>query len=182
MLVAVYSNSHGPDSAILRFAHTMRPIETARSTWEDVFKLNFSSKSKFMLKLSKLAKTSLMTSGPLPAPLVRSDNFNPATDYLLTVKGAPDVLFPRCTSVLSPTDGEILELTQAGLAKITHLQTRWAARGRRVLMLARKVVRGDEFKGPISDESIAEANWNLTIIGLVGLIDPLKEDIIETVR
>ncbi|ELU39770.1 sodium-potassium ATPase [Rhizoctonia solani AG-1 IA] len=166
------------DSAILRFAHTMRPIETSRSVWDDVFKLNFSSKTKFMLKLSKLVDSS----GSLPAPLVRSDMFNPQTDYLLTVKGAPDVLYPRCTSIMSPVDGQVFDLTPERLAQLTAVQNRWAARGRRVLMLGRRIVRGSEFKGPISDESIAEVNWNLTIIGLVGLIDPLKEDIIETVR
>ncbi|EUC60331.1 sodium/potassium-transporting ATPase subunit alpha [Rhizoctonia solani AG-3 Rhs1AP] len=167
------------DSAILRFAHAMRPIETARSTWEDVFKLNFSSKTKFMLKLSKLVD---LSSGSLPAPLVGSDEFNPQTDYLLTVKGAPDVLYPRCTSIMSPVDGQILDLTPQRLAQITAVQNRWAARGRRVLMLGRRIVHGSELKGPISDEAIADVNWNLTIIGLVGLIDPLKEDIIETVR
>ncbi|KAH7338220.1 sodium-potassium ATPase [Rhizoctonia solani] len=167
------------DSAILRFAHAMRPIETARSAWEDVFKLNFSSKTKFMLKLSKLVD---LSSGSLPAPLVRSDEFNPQTDYLLTVKGAPDVLYPRCTSIMSPVDGQIFDLTPGRLAQITEVQNRWAARGRRVLMLGRRIVRGSDFKGPISDETIAEVNWNITIIGLVGLIDPLKEDIIETVR
>ncbi|QRW07373.1 sodium/potassium-transporting ATPase subunit alpha [Ceratobasidium sp. AG-Ba] len=166
------------DSAILKFAHTMRPVEASRAAWDDVFKQNFSSKTKFMLKLSKLVDTTT----PYPAPLVSSDNFNPATDYLLTVKGAPDVLFPRCTSVLSTSSGEVLELTPDRLARIVGVQTRWAARGRRVLMLARKIVRGDEIKGRVGEETITEANWNLTIVGLVGLIDPLKEDIIETVR
>ncbi|KAF8603003.1 sodium-potassium ATPase [Ceratobasidium sp. AG-I] len=168
------------DSAILKFAHTMRPVQESRSIWEDVFKLNFNSKTKYMLKLSKLVGQS--TSSDLPAPLVQSDAFNPTTDYLLTVKGAPDVLFPRCGSVLSPTDGEVLDLTPERLERITALQTRWAARGRRVLMLARKIIRGDDLNGPIGDDTIAEVNWKLTIIGLVGLIDPLKPDIIETVR
>lgn len=158
----------------------MRPVQESRSIWEDVFKLNFNSKTKYMLKLSKLVGQS--SSSDLPAPLVQSDAFNPATDYLLTVKGAPDVLFPRCGSVLSPTDGEVLDLTPERLERITALQTRWAARGRRVLMLTRKIIRGDDLKGPIGDDTIAEVNWNLTIIGLVGLIDPLKPDIIETVR
>ncbi|CUA71243.1 sodium/potassium-transporting ATPase subunit alpha [Rhizoctonia solani] len=167
------------DSAILRFAHAMRPIETARSAWEDVFKLNFSSKTKFMLKFSKLVDIS---SGTLPAPLVDSDEFNSQTDYLLTAKGAPDVLYPRCTSIMSPVDGQVLDLTPERLARIVAVQNRWAARGRRVLMLGRRIVRGSELKGPISDEMIAEVNQDLTIIGLVGLIDPLKEDIIETVR
>ncbi|KAG9123731.1 hypothetical protein FRC07_014132, partial [Ceratobasidium sp. 392] len=166
------------DSAILKFAHTMRPVEASRAAWDDVFRMNFSSKTKFMLKLSKLVDTTT----PFPAPLISSGDFNPSMDYLLTVKGAPDVLFPRCSSVLSPSSGEVLELTPDRLARIVALQTHWASRGRRVLMLARKIVRGYDFKGRIKDEIVAEANWNLTIVGLLGLIDPLKEDIIETVR
>ncbi|KAG8710589.1 hypothetical protein FRC08_016968 [Ceratobasidium sp. 394] len=166
------------DSAILKFAHTMRPVEASRAVWDDVFRMNFSSKTKFMLKLSKLVNATT----PFPAPLVVSDKFDPSTDYLLTVKGAPDVLFPRCSSVLSPSSGEVLELTPGRLARIVTLQTRWAGQGRRVLMLARKIVRGGDIKGRIGDDTVAEANWNLTIVGLLGLIDPLKEDIIETVR
>ncbi|QRW20817.1 calcium-transporting ATPase [Rhizoctonia solani] len=68
------------------------------------------------------------SSGSLPAPLVRSDMFNPQTDYLLTVKGAPDVLYPRCTSIMSPVDGQVFDLTPERLAQLTAVQNRWAAR------------------------------------------------------
>jgi sodium/potassium-transporting ATPase subunit alpha len=60
--------------------------------------------------------------------------------------------------------------------------------GRRVLVLARRVVaRGllpndtDPY-GEGFDELIDELNSELIIVGLVGLIDPLKPDIPDTVR
>ncbi|KAL0952279.1 hypothetical protein HGRIS_006569 [Hohenbuehelia grisea] len=170
------------DSAFLRFAHTISPVDTVRVAWQDVFKISFSSRTKFMLKISKLVDHHLPHNSQLPAPLSDADSFEPASDYLLTVKGAPDVLYPRCGSVLTSTDGEVVQLTPSRLAKVVEVQNEWAAHGRRVLMLARKVIRSGDFKGTLSEEVVAELNQDLTIVGLVGLIDPLKDDIVETVR
>lgn len=40
------------DSAILRFAEHIRPVQDSLADWQEVFKVNFSSKTKFMLKVS----------------------------------------------------------------------------------------------------------------------------------
>jgi sodium/potassium-transporting ATPase subunit alpha len=126
-------------------------------------------------------------SGPLPAPLASWDSFAPG-DLLLCVKGAPDVLLTRCTKVLAPAGDRPLNLTYAARQRIVAIQEQWAALGRRVLILARRVVARGRFPEKIDphvegfDELVEELNSELIIVGLVGLIDPLKPDIIDTVR
>lgn len=39
------------DSAILRFAESLRPVKESQADWQEVFKVNFNSKTKFMLKV-----------------------------------------------------------------------------------------------------------------------------------
>lgn len=142
--------------------------------------------TKYMLKLSQLS-SDYITAHPRPAPIASWDDFSPA-DYLLTVKGAPEVLFPRCSHVLVPEGGPPIPLTPDVLGRIVSTQESWAAQGRRVLVLARKVIREEEIaKGVLKNgqalaELVNELNEDLVIVGLVGLIDPLKHDIVDTVR
>jgi sodium/potassium-transporting ATPase subunit alpha len=126
-------------------------------------------------------------SGPLPAPRASWDSFGPS-DLLLCVKGAPDVLLSRCTHVLAPGGDRPLNLTYAARQRIVTIQEQWAGQGRRVLVLARRVIERDllpKHMDPYAegfDELIDRLNSELIIVGLVGLIDPLKPDIPETVR
>jgi len=39
------------DSAILRFAESIRPVKESQADWEEVFKMNFNSKTKYMMKV-----------------------------------------------------------------------------------------------------------------------------------
>jgi len=126
-------------------------------------------------------------SGPLPTPLTSWDSFGPS-DLLLCVKGAPDVLLSRCTQVLAPGGDRPLNLTYAARQRIVAVQEQWAALGRRVLVLARRTIKRDLLPKHIDpyaegfDELIDGLNSELVIVGLVGLTDPLKPDIPETVR
>ncbi|KAF8512193.1 sodium-potassium ATPase [Gautieria morchelliformis] len=174
------------DSAILRFAESIAPVEASLNTWQEVHKVNFNSKTKYMLKLSKLS-SAYVAADPRPPPIASWDDFSP-NDYLLTVKGAPEALFPRCSYVLAPGGGEPLRLSPDVLERIVSVQDSWAAQGRRVLVLARKVIREEEISKDARKSSqtfaelVEELNEDLVIVGLVGLIDPLKEDIVDTVR
>jgi sodium/potassium-transporting ATPase subunit alpha len=42
------------DSAILRFAESLRPVSESQAEWVEEYKVNFSSKTKFMLKVCLL--------------------------------------------------------------------------------------------------------------------------------
>ncbi|KAI0064852.1 sodium-potassium ATPase [Artomyces pyxidatus] len=172
------------DSAILLFAHQFSLAQSIRSRWEHVYKMNFNSKTKFMLTLSKMIPAS---SGGVAAPIASWDHFQ-ADDLLLCVKGAPEILLPRCARVINPTGGEPLPLSFAVRQRIVAIQEQWASQGRRVLVLARRVVPHNLIPATFDRSSDAfgefvdELNSQLVIVGLVGLIDPLKPDIPETVR
>ncbi|KAF8493698.1 sodium-potassium ATPase [Russula emetica] len=174
------------DSAILGFADNLISSDTIRARWRHVHKIPFNSKTKFMLTLSEVVSP-IDESGSLPAPLASWDSYGPS-DLLLCVKGAPDILLSRCTHVLAPGGDRPLNLTYAARLRIVAIQEQWAAQGRRVLVLARRVIERDllpKHMDPYAegfDELIDGLNSELIIVGLVGLIDPLKPDIPETVR
>ncbi|KAI0316640.1 sodium-potassium ATPase [Amylostereum chailletii] len=174
------------DSAILRFADTLIGADAMRSQWRTVYKMNFNSKTKYMLTLSKVSNVPTKQTLP-PWPVASWDSFE-TDDLLLCVKGAPEMLFPRCTHVNNPKGGPPIKLLPVVQQRIVSLQESWAAQGRRVLVLARRIVprhllpkeldsNSEEFEGLVQ-----ALNSQLVIVGLVGLIDPLKTDIPETVR
>ena len=124
------------------------------------------------------------------APIASWDQFKPS-DLLLLVKGAPDVLLPRCKFVLDPAGHEPIQISPPILDRLIRIQEQWARDGQRVLLLARRVVHEDELPkdaDPQSEEyaDIVESlRDSLIIVGLVGLIDPLKPsipDVVSTCR
>ncbi|KAH9955497.1 sodium-potassium ATPase [Russula dissimulans] len=171
-------------AAILKFSDDLVSSDTVRARWRQVHKMPFNSRTKFMLTISEMMPS---TDESLPAPLASWDSFAPG-DLLLCVKGAPDVLLTRCTHVVAPGGDTPLTLTYAARERIIAVQEQWAAQGRRVLVLARRVVARNLLPKHIDpyeedfDELVDELNSELIIVGLVGLIDPLKPDIPDTVR
>lgn len=85
---------------------------------------------------------------------------------LICVKGAPEVLLPRCSRILGD-DGAERELTEAKRREIHDSLEDMAHRGLRILAIAEKRTEGSRALG---DDSISE----LTYIGCVGLNDPLR--------
>ncbi|KZT39131.1 sodium-potassium ATPase [Sistotremastrum suecicum HHB10207 ss-3] len=167
------------DTAILRFSDSIKPVHDSQRPWQEIHKINFNSKTKFMLKISRLLDAGR------PAPLASWDDVEEEC-YLLTSKGAPEVLLPRCSRVLNPNGGVPVPLTQEARAIISNIQESWAADGRRVLLLARKILQNSIIPNLKGEEALVEetinANHNdLIIVGLVAIIDPLKDDIKETV-
>ena len=138
-----------------------------------------------MLQLSELS--SAYVDGPVVAPLAPWDNYSRGS-FLLSVKGAPEVLMPRCSYVLDPSGGPPISISPSIREIITNVQENWSRTGQRVLLLARRIVR-DSWLEEETDrnsqefaEVVEEYNRDLIIVGLVGLIDPLKPDIKHTVR
>ncbi|OBZ73885.1 Sodium/potassium-transporting ATPase subunit alpha [Grifola frondosa] len=73
------------------------------------------------------------------------------------------------------------------LARIAAVQEKWAQDGQRVLLLARRIVKEDLMPKTIDvyseefAELVEEFRHDLIIVGLVGLVDPLKSGIKHTV-
>ncbi|KAL1412745.1 hypothetical protein Q8F55_000492 [Vanrija albida] len=177
-------NGDATDSAILRFAEFLRPVKESNADWNEVFKVNFNSKTKFMLKLLRVA---VSASSPLPPPIAPTETFT-KDDLVLMVKGAPDVLLKRCAFVNNPEGGAPLPLDAATTARLVNVQEEWAAKGQRVLLVAKRVVPHHELpdmsfdSGEFGDYVNQHINQRLTIVGLIGLVDPPRADIPETVK
>lgn len=105
---------------------------------------------------------------------------------LLTVKGAPDILIDRCTQIIGP-DGEPKPFTEETCAAVKQLKDNWSSDGKRVILLARKVIsRPTVMADPQSTEyetqMLREAKADLTLVGLLGMIDPPRPEIPEVMR
>lgn len=173
------------DSAILRWAEFTRPVAESQAEWAELFKVNFNSKTKFMLKL--LRPSSAGKANGNPAPVSPHERFEDG-DAMLLCKGAPDVLLKRCSAINNLAGGPALLLTEERRAALVAVQERWASKGQRVLLLAKRVAtaaqlagwdtHGDEF----ADHVNIALNQELTVVGLLGLVDPPRPDIPDTIR
>ena len=95
---------------------------------------------------------------------------------LLTIKGAPDVLIDRCTTITSD-DGARRIFDDRTRATLEELKNSWSREGKRVILLARKIIsQRDIYSLPSSSDFESEiskhARSGLTLVGLVGIVDP----------
>ena len=114
------------------------------------------------------------------APEVREEAFSTETKmmatfhrsergYLVAVKGAPEAVIGRSTRVLASAGP--VPLDDAGRKTWSRHNDEMASQGLRVLALAMKTV------GSRSDEPYRD----LTLIGLVGLLDPPRPDVADAI-
>ncbi|KAI8384387.1 uncharacterized protein BYT42DRAFT_493550 [Radiomyces spectabilis] len=171
------------DSAILRFAEQVNPhatVDTVRSQADLIFNIPFNSKNKWMLTLHGGISPALADTLSTPSDAITSQ------DWVLMCKGAPDVLLPRCSSVLLP-DGTRHPLTEKRIAELVRVQVAWAHQGMRVLLLAQRIIRpNDTPAGQTAGSSrfatwAAQMNQELMVVGLVAIVDPPRPETAETV-
>jgi sodium/potassium-transporting ATPase subunit alpha len=96
----------------------------------------------------------------------------------LSIKGAPDILLPRCSSALQQ-DGTVKPLLITDLEQIELVKDQWSRRGKRVILVAEKGVSHDAFESLTSSNAekvvLELAQKNLTFLGLLGITDPLVQ-------
>ncbi|KAJ5758402.1 hypothetical protein N7520_005558 [Penicillium odoratum] len=170
------------DQAILRFSESLGSVSALRKSWQTIFNLAFDSKNKFMIKAMKAVDLQAARSCVSPAD---SSNFD-SSNILFTIKGAPDILIERCSQILCP-DSSTKPLTQVDLAAIRRLKDQWSSEGKRVILLARKILTKDAIPAETSSvefetQMLREAKTGLTLVGLVGLTDPPRSEIPEVIR
>jgi sodium/potassium-transporting ATPase subunit alpha len=100
---------------------------------------------------------------------------------LLTIKGAPDVLIGRC-SKYTTFDGDIKVLDDLTRAKIEEIKDTWSSQGRRVILLARKTVPKESLQASTTSSQFEDAvmqlaRTELTLVGIVGIVDPPRDEI-----
>jgi len=90
--------------------------------------------------------------------------------YIIYVKGAPDVVLPRCNSILE--DGKQVSLTPARRRHIENVNRDLGGEALRVLAVAHRQVY------VLPEKPDAEAvEQDLTLIGLVAMIDPARPEV-----
>ncbi|KAJ1036500.1 hypothetical protein NDA13_000033 [Ustilago tritici] len=142
------------DSSRTASAEEIRSVHEANKPWDNEYTLNFNSKNKFMLRLINY-------------------------DKILLAKGSPDVLLKRASSVLDAL-GEVVALTDNLKDSIVAMQSLWPSRGQRVLLLARKIIRAGDLDNKFAIEDLVmNANMDLTVVRLVGIVDPPRPEIPE---
>jgi P-type Ca2+ transporter type 2C len=95
-----------------------------------------------------------------------------ADDPVVYVKGAPDVLVPRCTRQLTQAGERPLD-DEARRTLHEHLE-RLAGQGLRTLALARRDLPAKATDAPFDADQLER---DLTLLGLVGLMDPLRPEV-----
>lgn len=191
------------DQAILKFSEHLGPVSELRQLWKKTYELAFNSKNKFMIRTFSLATTKgvgLEVSRPrrstsnsmtrkfeLSSLTVVSTNRWP--HRLLTIKGAPEILIERCSHFIDP-EGNVQTLDIHSLGLVKDIKDRWSANGKRVILLARKVLTAKDVMSHTSSrefesEVLRHVKGGLILVGLVGIVDPPREEIpsvIETLR
>ncbi|KAF2110504.1 hypothetical protein BDV96DRAFT_528108 [Lophiotrema nucula] len=156
-------NGDATDQAALRLSESLGSVAELRQSWKKSFEIAFNSKNKFMIRLYS------------PADQRPSSN-----NTTLLIKGAPDILLPRCNTLLAD-NGDIINLTEQQRRRIEHVKDTWSRQGKRVILLARKSTMPPFSVNP-EKEVLVAARQGLTFVGLVGIVDPPRDEIPEVVR
>jgi sodium/potassium-transporting ATPase subunit alpha len=107
-------------------------------------------------------------------------------DSYIILKGAPDILLDKCSTILTPEGNEV-ELDLYYRSRLQNLQIEWSNMSRRVILIAKRPCKVEEIS---SDryittnlcENFVQENNDFCCLGLIGLIDPPREDISSVVN
>lgn len=111
---------------------------------------------------------------------------------LVLAKGAPEAILQRTVSYIPSVpaghgslseliNGEQRPITNEVKALIATRNEQMASRGLRVLALALRKVGHEEAHAIVKSENIQDSECNLSFIGLIGLIDPPKKGVRESI-
>lgn len=92
----------------------------------------------------------------------------------------------RLSNYVSPS-GYTTSLDPATRASIEKIKDEWSAQGRRVLLLARKAISRSALPKNPSDSAYEmeinnQAKSGLTLVGIVGIVDPPRPEIPEVMN
>lgn len=95
----------------------------------------------------------------------------------------------RCSGFIGE-DGERKPLDDNSRLAIDRVKNKWSSQGKRVILLARKVIKKENVRAePSSSQYESEvshhARSDLTLVGIIGIVDPPRDEIptvIQTLR
>ena len=176
------------DSSRTANAEEIRSVQETNKPWDNEYTLNFNSKNKFMIRLISLcpeAQQDVAVAQKTIASSISAKeavNFSAESDKILLAKGGPDVLLKRASSVLDAS-GEVVALTDNLKDSIVTMQSLWPSRGQSVLLLARKIICAGDLDNKFAiQDLVMNANMDLTVVRLVGIVDSPRPEIPEVVK
>ncbi|PWI71738.1 Na/K ATPase alpha 1 subunit [Purpureocillium lilacinum] len=154
------------DAAVLRFASMTKRSEKEHTKLPRVAQIPFNSKNKWMLTVHQEPQASAATD-----------------EFCVFVKGAPDVLLPACTKYWSRKTNSVQPLDATARAAFKQYQDSLSKNAERVIVLCEKTMRPVNAlnTNAFSDEIAANAISELTVIGILGIIDPPRPETAATV-
>lgn len=154
------------DAAALRFAESLKPGKELLENYPRRFQIPFNSKNKWMLTMHSCDR-----------------NQEKEYEFLVLVKGAPDVLLPKCSNYWSYEDDSVKPLDEGTQAQFSALQNRLSGNAERVVLLCQRRYAPQEGlqSNVLGDELMEHAMRDLTIVGVLGILDPPREETAATV-
>lgn len=155
------------DGAVLRFAECGGSGSLVKEGFPQVHQIPFNSKNKFMLTMHD-------DEGGMDAQ----------KSYLTLVKGAPDVLLPKCTTFWSHKEDVVKPLDDAARQMFTDLQIKLSSNAERVLLFCerRYIPSAEPGSNDLTEEFLERGIEELTIIGVLGIFDPPRPESRSTVE
>ncbi|KFY01801.1 hypothetical protein O988_02526 [Pseudogymnoascus sp. VKM F-3808] len=160
------TQGNATDGAVLKFAEAARKgcSDHINDEIPRAFQIPFNSKSKWMLTLHK------------------TESAGTEPQFLMLIKGAPDVLQPLCTRYWSYESKTIKTFDPASQAQFLLLQENLSRSGQRVILLCQRYITPRETLGSNAfTNEIQDSINDLTIIGVLGITDPPRTETAATV-
>ena len=97
------------------------------------------------------------------------------TNFICYTKGAPETTLPCCTHIMD--DGKVRKITEKDIKQLTSLNENMARRALRVIAFAYKEIPDQEASQ--KKHKPQELESELIFIGMIGIIDPPREEVKE---
>ncbi|KAI1704572.1 e1-E2 ATPase domain-containing protein [Ditylenchus destructor] len=150
--------------ALIKYAEHLVSVHDFRKRYDIVFEIPFNSRRKFHLVIAKLHEL---------------DEDEDQHQYLLLMKGAPEIVIQKCSTILT-SDGEA-QLDQERAQEFESAQYLYCENGRRVIGFARKY-----FSAPSNAKFNSEdGNFplsELAFIGICAIMDPPRDETSRAIR
>ncbi|KAK7523160.1 uncharacterized protein IWZ02DRAFT_433101 [Phyllosticta citriasiana] len=173
-------NGDATDTAVLRFSEGLVPVQESRQKWRNVYRVAFNSKNKFMIQMARRDVFEITGDAQFDEESAKPE------DLVMMIKGAPDILMPRCSHYLD-YDGHSEPMRQEDVKFLEDAKNIWSRQGKRVILVAQKTmskqvadmtVESKEFEDAVMEQSKSD----LVLVGLVAIVDPPRDEIPEVVR